>query len=1280
MTYRVYLRALLALLGMICLNADAWAALSPPAEIQAAYGRLPLSFEANQGQTADEVKFLSRGPGYSLFLTPGEAVLALRKAQSPSPSGEGAARTKSVGGMENGIPLPPGEGRVRGSEKDFFPGNLLPTNRAMEEKGMKSHFISPHPNPLPEGEGVNPPLANVLPDSAPPQGAVLRMRLAGAREPARIVGRDRQPGTVNYFKGRDPGQWRTGVATYGKVEYQGVYPGVDLVYYGNQRQLEYDFIVAPGADPNQIRLSFSQDGQTAAPRLDGNGDLLLPTGADEVRLHKPVVYQEIEGKRREIEGQFVVLPAMTEGKGERQVGFQVAEYDRGRPLVIDPVLVYSTYLGGSDKDVSQSIAVDSVGNAYVTGVSYSTDFPSINAKYPQLWGSTDAFITKLRSDGKAVIYSTYLGGSGSENRCADSDGSVAVDSIGNAYLVGSTGSSDFPISNAKYPQLRGAQDVFVAKLSADGQRLLYSTYLGGGGWDCGSDIAVDSAGNAYVTGHIFGSHDFPTVNAKYPNFGGYVDTFVTKFNTSGTQVLYSTYLGGTGEEIGYGIAVDSSRNIYVVGRTWSTDFPVVNAKYPQFRGERDAFVTKFSANGQTVIYSTYLGGNGLEIGKRVTVDGFGNAYVLGLTKSADFPTINAKYQQLRGEYDAFITKFSTNGQQVFYSTYFGGSSKDFGSDIAVDSAGNTYVTGVTFSTDFPIVNAKYPHLWGPTDAFFTKFTADGQRIIYSTYLGGSGAEEGNGIAVDTAGNAYVTGSTSSTDFPTSTTDPKIVSYDPTYNGDGDAFVAKLSSSNLALTPTSQDFGLVTPGRTRDRSFTVKNLGSATLTGTVSTTAPFSVVSGGSFSLAAGASQKVVVRFAPTAQGLFNQPLKAIGNFATVSVPLKGITAAPLADPPVIDSTSLKGPPGGEVTISGRYFGPMWGQVTVNGNAAPIRAWNDTSIRFVVPKLDPGSYPVVVKTALGQAGATLAILSTQPAISALRPGNGAPGATVVIDGYNFGAQQGTGTLKVGGVNAPVLSWSNQRVSFTIPSLATGVRYPLVLQTPAGTATGSLLVRNLFLIPQYGECDAGRLAACPAVILSVTNQSADGKTADILLENLYDRWYELKITPTGGATVPGSRSRLIGPKQKLTISGVGFVPGSNVLFFADATSNRGMTAVALDLLHIAATGSHLPTSAMGIALSQFQAQAPSSKLVVFIVELMNNLAEGDAWAIVDQIVHLPDLADDPVVQYFLINYLGLSLDQIEKLGFWSQWAYVGSVVTKMVEQLLLPDYAASSLVAK
>ena len=667
------------------------------------YGKLPLGFEPNQGQTDGAVRFLSRGPGYTLFLTPTEAVLALR-------------------GPEETLP--------------------------------------PNPSPLLKGEGER-----------GGQVVTVRMKLIGANPKLETTGLDVLPGTVNYFRGKDPKHWRRHIPTYARVKYAQVYPGVDLVYYGNQQQLEYDFVVAPGSDPGVIRLALSGAEKVA---IDAQGDVVLSARDGEVRLRKPDIYQEVNGERRKIEGCFVQYDS---ARGDTQIGFQVAAYDKTKPLIIDPEVGYSTYLGGSDGEQGLDIVVDSAGNAYVTGMTQSSEnFPiTVEARDRGLEGEQDAFVTKFSSTGKEALFSTYLGGNeGSENGSG-----IAVDGAGNIYVTGQTDSSDFPITaNAPFPELRGVTDAFVTKFLSTGE-IRFSTYLGGSGEsDSGSGIAVDSARNIYVTGQT-DSSDFP--NAINSSFGGQ-DAFMTKFSLSG-EVLFSTYLGGSDLDGGQGIAIDSADNVnvYVVGSTHSSDFPKVNALDAELGGEEDAFVTRFSPEG-SVLFSTYLGGSDEENGTSIAVDGDGNICVTGNTDSSDFPNaINSSF----GGQDAFVTKFSSSSE-IRFSTYLGGSGElDSGSDIAVDGDGNIYVTGQTDSSDFPKVNALDAEVGGEKDAFVTRFSPEG-AVLFSTYLGGNDFDGGHGIAVDSANNIYVTGDTESSDFP------PVNAHSSTLGGPNDAFVVKIT--------------------------------------------------------------------------------------------------------------------------------------------------------------------------------------------------------------------------------------------------------------------------------------------------------------------------------------------------------------------------------------------------------------------------------------------------------------------------------------------------------
>lgn len=728
-----------------------------PAKRMVVNGRLPLSFESNRGQVGKSVKFLSRGPGYTLFLTPGEAVLNLQKLHAQ-------------------------------------PTTDLTTARLPQKPAM-------------------PPLV----PAHPAADMALRIRVAGAKAnpgPA-IEGLNRLPGKTHYLIGKDPAKWRTDISNYGKVRYRSVYPGIDLVYYGKQRQLEYDFIVQPGADPKDILMAFS--GAEGA-RIDSTGDLQLATAGGELRLQKPTIYQIIDGQQHNVEGRFVLHEAKV-GSQTAQVGFQVAAYDKAQPLVIDPVLSYATFLGGSNDEndsgnggrslcrsdpfsqVGSSnvgIAVDAAGNTLVVGQTqnYSasiSEFPLVDPLYERDKESgPDAFIAKISADGSQLLYSTYLGGDN-----ADLATAIALDKTGNIVVTGLTHSSDFPVADTLFSAKSGPGtfDAFVAKISADGSQLLYSTYLGGTDNDAGLAVTADSAGNAMVTGATF-SADFPVANPLSTNnhLGDQLpesDAFVTKLSADGTQLLYSTYLGGkNGNDVGCAIAVDSSDNALVTGIANSGDFPTVNARYPNYLGPttqdmpgrvtitHDAFVSKISSAGTQLLFSTYLGGAGSDFARGIAVDSADNAVVAGETYSTDFPAVNALYAQPLDNHsrayptaDAFVTKFNASGSELLYSTLLGGGDEDAIHGVAVDITGDAVVVGETASSDFPIKNGKYAAFVNNRspfpihDAFVSKLSADGSRLVYSTYLGGSKDDRGRAVALDNEGNAVLAGLTYSADFP-----------------------------------------------------------------------------------------------------------------------------------------------------------------------------------------------------------------------------------------------------------------------------------------------------------------------------------------------------------------------------------------------------------------------------------------------------------------------------------------------------------------------------------
>lgn len=678
----------------------------------AAYKSLPLSFEANYGQTHDAVKFLSRGNGYSLFLCPGETVMALSK---PTTIGEKSYMSRKV---------------------------ITALHSELETR------------------------------------AVLRMKLLGANPKTNVTGVDELAGKSNYFIANNPTLWHTNISNYSKVKYEQVYPGIDMVYYGNQTQHEYDFVIAPRVNPNLIKLRF--EGQQSLV-IDALGDLVLRTANGDIIHNKPAVYQEREGAKQSIEGRYVL-------KGKNEIGFDVGAYDESEPLVIDPSVSYSTFLGGNDADAGNSIAVDSSGSVYVTGETSSTNFPTASGYQPFFGGGTiyggDAFVTKLNSTGSALVYSTYLGGSD-----VDRGKGIAVDGSGNAYITGETFSANFPLVNATQAVRLGVSDAFVARLGPGGGVLFYSTYLGGYLGDSGAGIVVDGSGNAYVTGNTNGSN-FPILGSPYQATygGGSNDGFVVKLAINGA-FLNSTYLGGNADDSGNGIARDSSGNVYVTGSTASTNFPTALALQPSFGGGVfDAFVTKLNSSLSGASYSTYLGGSGTDIGLSIALDSAANAYVTGSAGSG-FPTTAGAFQGTNGGgSDAFVAKVNAGGGALGFATYLGGNGSDQGKAIAVSSGGTPYITGITGSTNFPLVDPLPPGILAGYEPFVARLDSSGASLLYSTFLiGPTGDDEGRGIALNSSGIAYITGKTGSTNFLTT-----VGAFQTTYGGGAsDAFVAKI---------------------------------------------------------------------------------------------------------------------------------------------------------------------------------------------------------------------------------------------------------------------------------------------------------------------------------------------------------------------------------------------------------------------------------------------------------------------------------------------------------
>jgi uncharacterized protein (TIGR03437 family) len=729
--------------------------------------------------------------------------------------------------------------------------------------GSSAHYIARGPNYVLDVGGAQ----NVLTwlDAKYKTKTSVRIAFLHTRPEFSIGATDPLPSHTNYFIGRSPENWRTNVTGFGKVRMRGIYSGIDLVFYGTAGQLEYDFVVRAGADPKYIEFDVAGADDLS---IDKNGDLVFSAGGNDIRWKAPMLYQTIDGKPKRVEGAFALRSA-------HRVGFQIGAYDTRYELTIDPVLSYTSYLGGSSVDIARGIATDSQGNVYLAGGTDSMNLGATMGVFQTTaTGPGDAFVAKFSPSG-ALVYLTYIGG-----KQDDFGISLAVDPAGNAYLTGKTSSTDFPVtSNAFQKSFQGTGgatckvnwfgDAFVVKLNPSGSQLVYSTYLGGSKDDFGSAIAIDSAGNAYVTGFSL-STDFPTTSGvfqtDFQGYGGQVgkpicngqpwfnsgDAFVAKLNPAGTQLVFSTYLGGSNDDFGTAITVDSSQNVYVGGFTLSRNFPVsTGALQTTFRGIEaqnfffhtgDGFVAKLNSSG-SLSYATYLGGAGDDIisGLRAAPDG--SVWISGATSSLDFPVTSNALQKLYAGYtnlpflieqllgDGFVTHLNATGTGLVYSTYLGGSQNDIAMGINIDSAGLVYVVGFSESTNFPVtadaVQKKMAGVGGAGpyfpvgDGFVTVIDPASSRLVYSTYLGGSRDDQLWGLALDGSGGLWATGNTLSTDLPvtSSAAQKQYGGSDPMpIAGGGDAILVHFTSLGTsgpvlsALTnAASNAAGVVSPG-------------------------------------------------------------------------------------------------------------------------------------------------------------------------------------------------------------------------------------------------------------------------------------------------------------------------------------------------------------------------------------------------------------------------------------------------------------------------------------
>ncbi len=1047
--------------------------------VQAAAAKLPLRFEENVGQVngpeARDVRYISRGSAYSLFLTSSEAVLVLRQHAK-------------------------------------------------------------------DATGKNSP-------------AVMRLRLSGTRQAPEITGQGALPGRSNYLIGNDPSQWHTGVANFSRVAENGVYPGIDLVYHGNQGQLEYDFDVAPNSDPKAIRLAISGSDSL---RVDASGDLVVKLDGGELRFRQPVAYQKLDSGLQRL------IPVRYSLQGKNEVTFSLAAYDHHQPLVIDPILSYSTYLGGTGIDGANGIAVAPDGTAFIAGGTFSADFPTQHPLQPNVGGPNDfpqdAFISKLSADGSTLLYSTYLGG-----KNQDVANAIAVDAAGEAFVTGTTLSPNFPVTTGAFDTECGGDaacgatwntnglivsNAFVAKLNVAGSGLVYSTFLGYYENVQGLGIAVDSALNAYVTGSTSPNFD-PTVIITPPNVppppfpivGGFETTydnvgteyggsgtnaFITKFNALGTGILYSSYLGGDDQSIGNGIAVNNLGTAYLTGLTYSPNFPVKTPTVQgTYSGAGSAFVSEVATTATgaaSLIYSTYLGGAGLTRGNAIALDSNGNVYVAGTTTSTAaqlhftppagaFQTDCSLDSVSVCEGDAFVAKLTpTNpgATSLVYFTYLGGALADSATGIAIDTSFNAYVTGSTVSPNFPIQGAVFQPTYGGgnADAFVTEVNPAGSALIYSTFLGGSNTDTGAGIAVDVTGNAYVTGQTCSIDFPLASP------LQPEPGGDCDAFVSKvIPSGGVALSPA----GLIFPNQLLSttsvaQTITLSNGGNVPVTGiSISITgadiADFAQTNTCGTQISALAQCTISVTFSPQATGTRTAQITATDSGGTQVADLTGTGGStPIV---TISPTSL---PFNNQSV-GVASAPQTIQIS-NTGTAPLT---------ITSTVTSGDYSIQSSTC----GATLQA-TTPPSTCILN---------VVFTPTTTGSSVGSLTITDNAPNSP------QVILLT----GSGVLQPSVSLSASAIAFGSQTV-NLVSSPQ--TVSLTNIGSAPLSIASITATTGFGvsNTCSSPIAPQATCLINVTFDPTAPGAAVGSvtvTDNAANSPQTITLSGTGVtVPIANL----------------------------------------------------------------------------------------------------------------------------------------
>jgi hypothetical protein len=787
------------------------AGLAPGMPAAAAKGLpkpLPVTFEPNLGQADANTQYIARGAGYTLQLTRSGLTI----------SAVAAAR--------------------RGAKGELTRLRTQPSNHAAAQ---------------PLRIGVN----------------FVNARM-GAAEPL-------QPLTarVNYLTAKTT---LRNLPTFAQVQYRNVYPGIDLRYYGSSAGLEHDWTVRPGGDPAQIRWRMAG---CEALHVTGSGDLLCQSKGQKFVFSRPKAYQALGAQARPVAASYALA-------ANDEVGMRLGSYDRRHAVVVDPVLSLLTFLGGTSQDQIQGVAVDSSGNIYVTGLTTSTNFPTQGPEQSSNKGGEDVFVSKLDPTGAKLLYSTYLGGSGDDQGTA-----IAVDGSGDAYVTGLTFSTDFPVTSGAYQAtLSGADDAFVAELDATGSTLKFATYFGGSGNDQANAIAVTSSGNAAIAGTTL-SADLPVTPGVFQSkLAGASNGFIAEIGATGGSLVFSTYLGGAAADQINGLTLDSSGNIYVVGSTTSSNFPVSALGFqPTYGGNADGFVTKLLPGATGIVYSSYLGGSDVDVANGIALDGTRAAYVTGYTKSKfNFPITSGAFQpNLGGGRDAFAAKVASDGQSLVYCTYLGGSLDDTGASIGVDSAGEATVVGYTYSPDFPVaLGASQSTLAGDDDAFVTKLKASGGGELFSTFLGGTASDEAYAVALDSSGNLYVGGITSSSDLKTT-----AGALQPALASAPDGFIAKFTNSAVAaLQPTSITFPTQAMKTTSSPvGIAVTSTGEIPLNiGTITITGDFAETDNcANTTLPTNASCTINVTFTPTAAGTRTGTLTINDNAlnAPQTVPLTG---------------------------------------------------------------------------------------------------------------------------------------------------------------------------------------------------------------------------------------------------------------------------------------------------------------------------------------------------------------------------------------------------------